>query len=130
MKVPEEVLYTREHEWILLDDKGATVGITDYAQQELGDVVFVELPQIGDSFKKGAPFGSVESVKAVSEIYSPLSGRVTQVNELLVNSPERVNEEPYGNGWMIRIQIDDRNELASLLSAKDYREYVEEELGE
>lgn len=130
MKNPEELLYTREHEWILVDDQGATVGITDYAQQELGDIVFIELPQVGDPFEAGTPFGSIESVKAVSEIYSPVSGKVTRINEPLVDAPESVNEDPYGNGWMIRIEIQDRTQLNNLLSAKEYREYVKEELGD
>ncbi len=128
MKIPEELFYTREHEWIQPGDETATVGITDYAQQELGDIVFVELPQVGKDFQAEEPFASIESVKAVSEVYSPVSGQITRTNELLANSPETVNEDPYGNGWLIQIHIEDRTQLNNLLSAKDYREYVEEEL--
>ena len=128
MNIPQELLYTREHEWILVGDEGATVGITDYAQKELGDIVFVELPQTGETFQPEAAFASIESVKAVSEVYCPVSGRITQTNELLTDSPQSVNEDPYGDGWLIRIHIEERTQLKSLLSAKDYREYVEEEL--
>lgn len=129
MKFPEELLYTREHEWILVEDTGGTVGITDYAQHELGDVVFVELPLVGESFGAQAPFASVESVKAVSEVYSPISCRITAVNELLMNSPETINQDPYGRGWMVGVRIDDPTQLKNLLSADAYRRYVEEELG-
>ena len=128
MRIPEELFYTKEHEWIQAEDEAATVGITDYAQQELGDIVFVEFPQVGESFQAEEPFASIESVKAVSEVYSPVSGQITRTNELLANSPETVNEDPYGNGWLIKIHIEDRTQLNNLLSAKDYREYVEEEL--
>lgn len=130
MKFPEELLYTREHEWIRVEDDGAVVGITDYAQRELGDVVFVELPKAGDGFEAEKAFGSVESVKAVSEVYCPIGGTVTAVNEMLIDSPEIINNDPYGEGWMIRITIGNRSELENLLSPKEYKEYVEEELGE
>lgn len=130
MKFPEDLLYTREHEWVRVEDDGGGVGITDYAQRELGDVVFVELPKAGDSFEAEKAFGSVESVKAVSELYCPISGTVTAVNETLIDSPEIINNDPYGEGWMIRITISNRSELENLLSSKEYKEYVEEELGE
>ena len=128
MNIPQELLYTREHEWILVGDQGATLGITDYAQKELGDIVFVELPQVGETFQPEEAFASIESVKAVSEVYCPVSSRITQTNELLTDSPQSVNEDPYGDGWLIRIHIEERSQLKNLLSAKDYREYVEEEL--
>jgi glycine cleavage system H protein len=127
MNVPEDLLYTEEHEWIFIEEDTATVGITDFAQQELGDVVYVELPEEGQTFDAGASFGSVESVKAVSEIYSPLSGSVVEINELLADSPEIVNEDPYGDGWMIRFQITNSKEVGELLLASDYREYLKSE---
>jgi glycine cleavage system H protein len=126
MNVPADLMYTKEHEWILVEDGIATIGITDYAQQELGDVVYVELPNEGQSLDIEEAFGSVESVKAVSEIYSPISGTVTETNEDLGDSPEIVNEDPYGDAWMIRIRIADPSQLEDLLSAEDYIRYVAE----
>jgi len=127
MHVPDDLLYTEEHEWIQLEEDSATIGITDYAQKELGDVVYVELPEPGISLEAGQTFGSVESVKAVSEIYAPLSGTVVEVNETLEDSPETVNEDPYGDGWMIRLEVTESAEVGELLSAADYRDYLEEE---
>ena len=127
MHVPDDLLYTEEHEWIQLEEDSATIGITDYAQKELGDVVYVELPETGISLEAGQTFGSVESVKAVSEIYAPLSGTVVEVNETLEDSPETVNEDPYGDGWMIRLEVTESAEVGELLSAADYRDYLEEE---
>jgi glycine cleavage system H protein len=127
MDTPEELQYTKEHEWLSIEEDIATIGITDFAQQELGDVVYVELPDEGETFEEGDSFGSVESVKAVSEIYMPLSGTVTEVNEVLADSPEEVNNSPYGEGWMIRIKIADVSRVDLLLSSDEYVTYVEEE---
>ena len=127
MNVPDDLLYTEEHEWIQIEEDSATIRITDYAQQELGDVVYVELPEEGLNLEAGQTFGSVESVKAVSEIYAPLSGTVADVNAVLEDSPEKVNEDPYGDGWMIRLEVEDSSEVGELMSAADYRQYIEEE---
>ena len=127
MNVPDDLLYTEEHEWIQIEEDSATIGITDYAQQELGDVVYVELPEEGLELETGQAFGSVESVKAVSEIFAPLSGTVAESNTTLDDSPETVNEDPYGDGWMIRLEVADSAEVGELMSASDYRTYLEEE---
>ena len=124
MNVPEELSYTRTHEWMRREGDIATVGITDHAQDELGDVVFIELPEEGATFSAGDPFGTIESVKAVSDLYAPVGGEVVEVNETLNDSPERVNEDPYGGGWMIRLRI---SEEGDLLSAGEYERVVEEE---
>lgn len=129
MNVPDDLFYTEEHEWVMVEGDTATVGITDYAQEELGDVVFVELPDVGDAFTAKESFGSVESVKAVSEIFSPVSGEVVEVNESLTDAPETVNEDPYGDGWMIRLQLENPGELDNLMSADDYKEFLKEEVG-
>lgn len=127
MKVPEDLRYSREHEWISVTDGIGTIGITDYAQEELGDVVFVELPETGSSFQKDGSIASLESVKAVSEVYSPVSGEVTEVNQALEDSPELINDEPYRKGWIARIKLSDEKELDDLMNAEEYREFVEEE---
>ena len=124
MAVPEELQYTKTHEWVRREDDVATVGITDHAQDELGDVVFIELPEKGASFGAGDAFGTVESVKAVSDLYAPVGGEVVEVNEALNDSPEKINEEPYGDGWIIRLRV---SEEADLLSAGDYEKLLEEE---
>ena len=124
MNVPEELFYTRTHEWMRREDDIATVGITDHAQDELGDVVFIELPKEGATFSAGDSFGTIESVKAVSDLYTPVGGEVVEVNETLNDSPERVNEDPYGGGWMIRLRI---SEEGDLLSAEEYERVLEEE---
>ena len=124
MSVPGELQYTKSHEWIRLEDDIATVGITDHAQEELGDVVFIELPERGASFGAGDSFGIVESVKAVSDLYAPVGGEVVEVNETLNDAPEKINEEPYGGGWMIRLRVSDE---ADLLSAEEYERLLEEE---
>ena len=124
MAVPEELQYTKTHEWVRREDDVATVGITDHAQDELGDVVFIELPEQGASFGAGDAFGTVESVKAVSDLYAPVGGEVVEVNEALNDSPEKINEEPYGEGWIIRLRV---SEEADLLSAGDYETLLEEE---
>ncbi|MDP8951881.1 MAG: glycine cleavage system protein GcvH [Actinomycetota bacterium] len=123
MNVPEELSYTKTHEWVRREDDIATVGITDNAQDELGDVVFVELPEEGASFGAGEAFGTIESVKAVSDLYAPVGGEVVEVNQTLNDSPERVNEDPYGGGWMIRLRVSDEG---NLLSAEEYQKVLEE----
>lgn len=127
---PEDLSYTKDHEWVRVKDNLATVGITDHAQNQLGDVVYVELPKIGDHFESGEPFGSVESVKAVSEVYMPLAGSVVEVNQGLNDSPERVNDDPHGEGWMIRIKIDNPSQIDALLTAIEYEDYIKEETAE
>ena len=124
MAVPEELQYTKTHEWVRREEDVATVGITEHAQDELGDVVFIELPEKGATFGAGDAFGTVESVKAVSDLYAPVGGEVVEVNEALNDAPEKINEEPYGDGWIIRIRI---SEEADLLSAGDYEKLLEEE---
>jgi glycine cleavage system H protein len=124
LAVPEELQYSKTHEWVRREDDVATVGITDHAQDELGDVVFIELPERGASFGAGDAFGTVESVKAVSDRYAPVAGEVVEVNEALNDSPEKINEEPYGDGWIIRLRV---SEEADLLSAGDYEKLLEEE---
>jgi glycine cleavage system H protein len=124
LAVPEELQYTKTHEWVRREDDVATIGITEHAQDELGDVVFIELPERGASFGAGDAFGTVESVKAVSDLYAPVGGEVVEVNEALNDAPEKINEEPYGDGWIIRIRV---SEEADLLSAGDYEKVLEEE---
>jgi len=126
MAYPADFLYTKEHEWLQVHGDSGTVGITDYAQHELGDVVFVELPKVGAKIKSRQSFGTVESVKAVSEIYSPVSGEVTAVNEDLSGSPEKINSEPHTGGWLVKLKLADKNELSSLMKAQDYEKYVSE----
>jgi glycine cleavage system H protein len=127
MEFPEDLRYSREHEWVLVEENIATVGITDFAQEQLGDVVFVELPAVGDSVTKDEAFGVVESVKAVSDVYAPVSGTVVEINDDLPESPEMINEDPYGDGWIIKIEISDRTDLDDLLDAVAYQQYVEEQ---
>ena len=122
MNAPAELKYTEEHEWVRVEGNLATVGITDFAQCELGDIVFVELPKVGDTVTKGESFGNVESVKTVSELYAPVSGKVVKVNEALEEAPEKINESPYGDGWMIVVEISDPEELNRLWSAEKYSE--------
>ncbi len=124
---PNEFRYTREHEWVSIDGDTATVGITDHAQDQLGDVVFVELPQPGVRTQSMQSFGTVESVKAVSDVYSPLTGQVTEVNETLVDAPEKLNESPHGDGWLIKLQIEDRTEIETLMTAEAYQAYIDAE---
>jgi glycine cleavage system H protein len=126
---PEENLYTKDHEWINVQGDLATVGITEYAQRELGDVVYVDLPEVGDSFEASEPFGSVESVKAVSEVFCPVSGEVTEVNSKLEQSPELVNQSPHQKAWMIKMRVNSPEELDELLSAEEYEEYLQELAG-
>ena len=127
MNIPENLLYSKEHEWLSQEDDVATIGITDHAQHELGDVVFVELPEVGQSLASEAAFGSLESVKAVSEAFTPVAGEVTEVNESLLDAPDKVNEDPYGEGWMIRLRLQDPSQLEGLMSPDDYAKYTQEE---
>ena len=124
MSVPGDLQYTKSHEWVRVEGDVATVGITDHAQDELGDVVFVELPETGATLAAGDSFGAVESVKAVSDLYAPVGGEVVEVNSALEDSPEKINEDPYGEGWILKLQVSDR---ADLLSAADYEKLLEEE---
>lgn len=128
MAYPKEFKYTREHEWVKAEGNKGTIGITDHAQSSLGDIVFVELPKVGTEIKKGQSFGSVESVKAVSDLFAPVSGKVTAVNEELNTSPEKVNSDAHG-AWMVKVDIADLSELEQLLSAEDYEKYASEEAG-
>ncbi len=127
MEFPKELRYSDEHEWVAIEDDVATVGITDYAQEQLGDVVYVELPAVEDEVIKDEAFGVVESVKAVSDIYAPVTGRVLEVNIDLPESPEVINEDPYGDGWMIKVRMSDVTELDDLMTAEQYERYIEEE---
>jgi len=128
MGFPDDVKYSKEHEWIKIESSGmVTVGVTDYAQEQLGEIVFVELPKEGEEFEKDDSLGVLESVKSVSDIYSPISGQVVEVNEPLIESPELVNEDSYGEGWMIRLKVKDKDELKGLMTAKEYEEFIKEE---
>lgn len=127
MEFPGELRYTTEDEWLRIEGDEATLGITDYAQDQLGDVVFVELPEVGQTFKKGEAFGVVESVKAVSDLYMPVGGEILATNDQLAESPELVNDSPYGDGWMLRVRMSDPSEADELLSADDYRARLPEE---
>lgn len=121
---PPELLYTKEHEWIRVDEEIGTIGITDHAQKELGDIVFVELPKRGDHVTAHESFGTVESVKAVSEVYSPVTGEVTSVNSRLANSPEVVNQDPHGEAWFIKVQLADRGQIDGLMTSDQYESYL------
>lgn len=120
MNVPKELKYTKDHEWLSLDGEVATVGVTDFAQSELGDIVYVEVETLDETLEKEEVFGTVEAVKTVSDLFMPISGEVIEFNEKLETNPEVVNEDPYGEGWMIKIRVSDKNELNELLSSDDY----------
>ncbi len=124
---PTDLLYTKEHEWLRIDGDTGVIGITHHAQEELGDIVYIELPKPGVKFDSGEVFGSVESVKAVSELFIPVSGEVVEINEELGQAPERINADPYGNGWMIKVRLLNKDETARLLSAEQYDKYTKEE---
>ncbi|AVQ34438.1 glycine cleavage system protein GcvH [Staphylococcus muscae] len=126
MAVPSNLKYSKEHEWVKVEGNTAIIGITDFAQNELGDIVFVELPEVDDEVSEGDTFGSVESVKTVSELYSPVSGKVVEVNENLEDEPEAVNESPYENAWMVKVELSDESELDALLDAAAYEEMIGE----
>ena len=125
--VPEDLHYSKDHEWVRVEGDVAVIGITDYAQNSLGDVVYVELPKAGDEFAANEPFGSVESVKAVSEVFTPIAGGVAQINESLADEPETVNSDPYGKGWMIRLKMSNAGEVDSLLTAAEYEDFTKAE---
>lgn len=126
MKFPEDLKYTKEHEWVRDNGDGtATIGITDFAQGELGDIVFVELEPEGSEFDQDEVFGTVEAVKTVSELFCPVAGEIVEINDNLEDEPELVNTDPYGNGWMVKIKVSDSSELESLLSVDEYKEIVE-----
>lgn len=127
---PEDFRYSRDHEWVEVEGQNARVGVTEFAQEQLGDVVFIELPKVGDTFKQNDVFGTIESVKAVSELYCPVSGEVIAVNESLDNEPELVNEDAHGEGWMVIIKMSDPSDLDALLTAEEYEEHIEEEEAE
>ena len=124
MNYPEKFRYTKEHEWVGLEGDIATVGITFHAQSELGDIVYVDLPKVGASLETGKSFGSVESVKAVSDIYAPIAGEVTEINESLADAPEKLNEDPHGAAWLIKVKVSTPAEFNNLMSAADYQSYV------
>ncbi len=124
METPAGLKYSKEHEWVATEESVATIGITDFAQEQLGEIVYVELPAVGDKISKDDPFGVVESVKAVSDIYAPISGTVVEVNQELPESPEMVNEDPYGDGWLIKIKVSDATELDDLMDNEEYEEMV------
>ena len=125
--VPEDLHYSKDHEWVRVDGGEAVIGITDYAQNSLGDVVYVELPKTGEEFAAHQSFGSVESVKAVSEVFTPVAGEITKINESLAEEPEKVNADPYGDGWMIRIRMSSPEDVHSLLTAAEYEDFTKAE---
>ena len=122
---PDNYYYTKDHEWLKIEGKNATVGVTDFAQKQMGDVVYVELPEIGTKLKFHQSFGVIESVKAVSDVYAPVSGEVTEVNEDLNDAPEILNEDPHKKGWVIKLNIEDKSELEELMSLSDYEKFLE-----
>jgi glycine cleavage system H protein len=124
MNVPENLLYTDEHEWVKIDNAIATIGITDYAQGELGDIVFIEFPNLNSKFKKGESMGTIEAVKTVSDIYMPISGKIVELNDALNDRPETVNNNPFNNGWMLRVQITDMDEVSELMNSKQYITFI------
>ena len=127
MNLPNGLKYSEEHEWVQVEGNRVKIGITDFAQSELGDIVFVELPEVGDELTAGEPFGSVESVKTVSELYAPVSGKVVEINEELDDAPELVNEAPYEKAWMIVVEVSDSSELDNLMTAEQYEKMISEE---
>lgn len=127
MSIPRELRYSEDHEWVKVDGEKCFIGITDHAQHELGDIVFVELPEVGDEIKAGEPFGSVESTKAVSELFAPISGKVVEINEDLMDNPNYANESPYEKAWMIAIESDDLSEIDGLMNADQYTAMISEE---
>ncbi|MED3724762.1 glycine cleavage system protein GcvH [Priestia filamentosa] len=126
MNLPKDLRYSEEHEWVKVESDKVTIGITDFAQSELGDIVFVELPEVGATIEADEPFGSVESVKTVSELYAPISGKVVEINENLDDSPEFVNESPYENAWMIVLEPDNKEDIEKLMTAEEYQKMISE----
>lgn len=128
MAIPSDLKFTKEHEWVMVDgDSVATIGITDFAQESLGDITFVQLPKEGEEIRKDDPFGVVESVKAVSDLYAPVTGRVMEVNQPLLSAPELLNEDPYNDGWLIKVEMKEASDTEDLMSADEYKGYVEEQ---
>jgi len=130
LKVPRDLFYTNDHTWVLVEDDVGTIGVTDFGQSELAEVVYIDLPNIGTEVVQGSPFGTIEAMKTVAELISPVSGEVIEVNETLESDPRQVNMDPYGDGWMIRVEIHDQDEIDSLLTPQDYIVYIsgEEEM--
>ncbi|CAM4058344.1 glycine cleavage system protein GcvH [Gillisia limnaea] len=124
MNIPQELKYTKDHEWVKIDGDVATVGVTDFAQGELGDIVYVEVETVGETLEREEVFGTVEAVKTVSDLFSPLSGEVIEFNNSLEDAPEKVNSDPYGEGWMVKIKIADQNEISGLMSPEDYKALI------
>jgi glycine cleavage system H protein len=124
---PEDLLFSKEHEWLRIVESIGTIGISDHAQKELGEIVYVEMPKVGTKFDNAKTFGNVESVKAVSELFMPASGEVVEINEELGAAPEKINEDPYGEGWMIRVRLANTEDTADLMSAEEYDDYIKEE---
>ncbi len=124
MNIPQELKYTKDHEWVKIDGDVATVGVTDFAQGELGDIVYVEVETVGETLDREEVFGTVEAVKTVSDLFSPLSGEVIEFNNSLEDTPEKVNSDPYGEGWMVKIKIADESEISGLMSPEDYKELI------
>ena len=127
MEIPQGLKYSKEHEWVTTEDSVATIGITDHAQGQLGEIVYIELPAVGEKVSKDDPFGVIESVKAVSDIYAPVSGTVVEVNEDLPETPEVVNEDPYGDGWLIKVKMNDTTDLDDLMDSDEYTEMIARE---
>ena len=125
MNLPSDIKYTKEHEWTKIEGNIATVGVTDFAQSELGDIAWIEMPEIGAETKKGDPFGTIEAVKTVEDLFAPLTGKIVEINDGILDSPEWVNDDPYGKGWIAKIEFSDEAELADLLSAEQYSGLVE-----
>ena len=125
--IPDDLHYSKDHEWVRVEGNVAVIGITDFAQDSLGDVVYVELPKVGDDFAAHEAFGSVESVKAVSEVFNPVSGEIVGINDALADAPEKVNTDPYGEGWMIRVQLSSPGEVDSMLTAAEYEDFTKAE---
>jgi glycine cleavage system H protein len=127
MNIPNDLYYTENHEWISIDGKEVVVGISEHAQEELGDIVFVELPSVEEELDQFEEFGVIESVKAVSDVFMPVSGVIVEVNEDLMDEPEKINEDPFGSGWLIKVEIKDKGELDELMDSKEYEAFLEEE---
>jgi glycine cleavage system H protein len=125
MSVQKDLYYTEEHEWLKVDGEKGTIGITDHAQSELGDIVFVDLPEEGEEFSKGDAIGTIEAVKTVSDIYAPVSGEVLEANETLDEEAEKINQDPYGEGWIVKVKLSDKSEVDELLSAEEYEDLIE-----
>jgi len=125
MSIPNELKYTKEHEWVVIDNNVATIGITDHAQGQLGDIVFVELPELESNINQDDTFGVVEAVKTVADLFAPVSGKIVEINNELEESPDLINSDPYGSGWIIKVSVDSLNEYNNLLSNEDYKEFIE-----